>query len=68
MLGHSGGAVGASSYLLMLPEERLVVALLCNMEDVSLEELALSLANCYRTSHSTLFERMKNWVTRSASV
>ena len=46
--GHSGGAVGASSYLLIVPQDDLVVSLLCNMEDTRLYDLAVQLADYYK--------------------
>ncbi|TMS39396.1 hypothetical protein L596_005927 [Steinernema carpocapsae] len=53
--GHSGGAVGASSYLLVKPTEKtkeatasgVCVAILVNMESVAVRELALEIAEIF---------------------
>lgn len=44
---HSGGAVGASSFLLIVPERELVVAVFCNLQDVGLAELCFEVANAF---------------------
>ena len=41
---HSGAAVGASSAILVLPHEELVVAAFCNLQDVSLADLTFEVA------------------------
>ena len=50
---HSGGAVGASSALLILPEEEIVVAVFCNLQQISLMELSCIVAEKFsrRLSH-----------------
>lgn len=40
---HPGGAVGASSMLLILPEEEIAVAIIVNLSDVNLYDLAFSI-------------------------
>ncbi len=47
VVGHSGGAVGASSYLLLLPAQRVSVAMATNLEGVSLKDLAVDTALAY---------------------
>ena len=42
--GHSGGGLGGRAYLLMVPEHRLVVAMLGNTEGASMETIALEVA------------------------
>lgn len=37
---HTGAAVGASSVLLILPDEQIVISILCNLQEVSLHQLA----------------------------
>lgn len=44
VVSHSGAQSRVSTMLLMLPEPRVVVALLCNLEQVRLQPLALQLA------------------------
>ena len=48
LVGHSGGAVGGSSYLLVLPDEGLAVAVLANQNDCALRGLATSLAKLHK--------------------
>jgi len=44
---HSGGAVGASSHILLLPDEKICVALICNLSDCSLSSLASDVAKFF---------------------
>lgn len=44
LVGHSGGAVGGSSYMLLVPEEGLCVALIANQNDCTLRQPAIDLA------------------------
>ena len=41
---HSGAAVGASSAILVLPDQEIVVAVFCNLEDLSLADLSCYIA------------------------
>jgi len=45
-VGHSGGATGGSAFLLRMPERRLAVAIICNVEKVEdeLGKLAVEIA------------------------
>lgn len=47
---HSGAAIGASSALLILPRQKLVVAMFCNMQGVSLAEAAIQVAKYFDTA------------------
>lgn len=42
---HMGGAVGASSALIIYPENEIVVAILCNLGEINLQPLALYVAD-----------------------
>ncbi|KAI1288035.1 Serine beta-lactamase-like protein LACTB, mitochondrial [Halotydeus destructor] len=44
---HSGGAVGASSFLLVIPDKQLVVAAFCNLQSVSLSDLCFKVAEAF---------------------
>jgi CubicO group peptidase (beta-lactamase class C family) len=44
VVAHTGGAVGASSILYMIPEERLVISVIVNTENVKLTPLATLMA------------------------
>ena len=44
---HSGAAVGASSVLLILPEEEIVAAIICNLQNVSLYNLAIDVIKVF---------------------
>ena len=43
----SGAAVGASSALLILPHQNMVVAVFCNLQEVSLAEVAIQVAKYF---------------------
>jgi CubicO group peptidase (beta-lactamase class C family) len=40
MVSHSGGAVGASSQLVVFPEQKVVVVILTNLQDIRLYDAA----------------------------
>merc|ERR1712013_914187 len=55
-VSHTGGAIGASSVLLVVPKpvkqesmlpQGVVVAILCNMQGVGLNQLAVEIAKCF---------------------
>jgi hypothetical protein len=46
-IGHSGGDRGISSYAVRYPEQRLALALLCNLDNVPTGALAQSIAEIY---------------------
>ncbi|KAL6055227.1 LACTB protein [Balamuthia mandrillaris] len=45
---HTGGAVGGSSVLTILPEEGVVVAIITNLENVNLTDLSIEIAECWQ--------------------
>ncbi|RWS07111.1 hypothetical protein B4U79_02605, partial [Dinothrombium tinctorium] len=48
MIFHDGGAIGFSSYLLIIPEHEIVVAVICNVEKCrGLDKLSLSIAKAF---------------------
>ena len=46
---HGGGAVGGSSMLILLPASGMVVAVVCNLQDLKLFDVALSLSHIFET-------------------
>jgi serine beta-lactamase-like protein LACTB len=51
IISHSGGAVGATSQLLIIPEDRVVVAVMSNLQSPSLYETALNIAKIWQSYH-----------------
>ncbi len=45
-VGHSGGQAGTSTHLLLIPETGTTVSVMCNLQNVTLKDLAHSLARC----------------------
>lgn len=47
IIGHSGGAVGSSSHLMMLPNQKIVVCIIVNLEGIGLYNICLEIANLF---------------------
>ena len=47
VVGHSGGQVGTSTILLLVPEKRLAVAAMANVDDVDLDPMAREILQWY---------------------
>ena len=43
LISHSGSQAGTSTFLVMIPKFKLVVAVMCNLEDISAKNIARSI-------------------------
>jgi len=48
LVSHGGAAVGASSYILLLPNNKLVIAIIANLGDVNLEATTIEIAKVWQ--------------------
>jgi CubicO group peptidase (beta-lactamase class C family) len=49
-IGHTGSAVGASSILVMNPDKKIVLSMICNLQNTSLKDLAYQIMGLFERS------------------